>query len=99
AASEVDATGMAVAPGFINVLSWAPTSLLKDGKGQSDTRQGVTLEIFGEGFSQGPFTPQMKAEFLSDYKNINFDTGWNTLGGYLKMMENRVTPNVASFVG
>lgn len=97
--SIIDAKGMAVAPGFINVLSWAVTSLIKDGSGQSDTRQGVTLEIFGEGFSPGPLNPQMKRRFLGGLPNSYTDTTWTTLAGYLKTMENRVTPNIASFVG
>lgn len=58
---EVDATGMAVAPGFINMLSHATDSLIADGRSQSDIRQGVTLEVFGEGSSLGPLTDQMKA--------------------------------------
>ncbi len=96
---EIDAKGMAVAPGFINVLSWAPTSLLRDGKGQSDTRQGVTLEIFGEGSSPGPLNPEMKAKALRTFPAEKFDTSWNTLAEYLRLMENRVTPNIASFIG
>lgn len=95
----VDAEGLAVAPGFINVLSWAVRSLLEDGKGQSDTRQGVTLEVFGEGGSAGPLNPRMKQAALENFPSGKFDTGWTTLGNYLQMLENRVTPNVASFVG
>lgn len=96
---EIDARGMAVAPGFINVLSWAINSLLADGRGQSDTRQGITLEVFGEGFSQGPLNPQMKSALLKDFPSNKFDTSWKTLGQFMQMMENKVTPNVASFVG
>lgn len=99
AAEIVDAEGLAVAPGFINVLSWAVRSLLEDGKGQSDTRQGVTLEVFGEGGSAGPLNPRMKQAALENFPSGKFDTGWTTLGNYLQMLENRVTPNVASFVG
>lgn len=96
---KIDANGNAVSPGFINTLSWAPRSLLLDGKGQSDTRQGVTLEVFGEGESAGPLNPAMKANFLKGFPSDKFDTTWTTLAGYLQMMENRVTPNIASFVG
>ena len=49
-----DAGGIAVAPGFINMLSWANETLIEDGRSQSDIRQGVTLEVFGEGWSMGP---------------------------------------------
>jgi N-acyl-D-amino-acid deacylase len=96
---EIDAKGLAVAPGFINMLSWAGRTLLEDGRGQSDTRQGITLEVFGEGGSAGPLNPKMKAEALEDFPSTKFDTNWTTLSQYLKMMENKVTPNVASFVG
>ncbi|QEC53811.1 N-acyl-D-amino-acid deacylase family protein [Anseongella ginsenosidimutans] len=96
---EIDAKGLAVAPGFINVLSWASWTLLIDGKGESDTRQGVTLEIFGEGTSAGPLNDEMKSQYVKDFPSDKYDTTWTTLGGFLAMMENRVTPNVASFVG
>lgn len=96
---EIDAKGLAVAPGFINVLSWASWTLLIDGKGESDTRQGVTLEIFGEGTSPGPLNPEMKSQYVKDFPSDKYDTTWTTLSGFLAMMENRVTPNVASFVG
>lgn len=95
----IDADGLAVSPGFINVLSWAVVTLMKDGKGQSDTRQGVTLEIFGEGGSAGPLNADMKKRYLDGFPVNKFDTTWTTLGGYLSMMEKHVTPNVASFVG
>lgn len=96
---EIDAKGLAVTPGFINVLSWASWTLLIDGKGESDTRQGVTLEIFGEGTSAGPLNKEMKSLYVKDFPSDKYDTTWTTLAGFLKMMENRVTPNVASFVG
>ncbi|MCR6627986.1 MAG: D-aminoacylase [Pseudoxanthomonas sp.] len=96
----LDAKGMAVAPGFINVLSWATESLIADGRGVSDTKQGVTLEIFGEGWSMGPVNPRMKADALKQQVDIRYDIPWTTLGGYLEHLERRgVTPNVASFVG
>ncbi len=88
AENEIDAKGMAVSPGFINMLSWADGSLLKDGRSLSDIKQGVTLEVFGEGWSPGP-----------RIKNTN-DTTWGTLGEYFKFLENKkVSPNFASFVG
>jgi N-acyl-D-amino-acid deacylase len=100
APSEVDATGMAVAPGFINVLSWATESLLEDPRALSDIVQGVTLEVFGEGWSMGPLTAEMRAEQLDQQGDITFDIPWTTLGEYLDhLVERGVSPNVASFVG
>jgi len=96
----IDAQGLAVAPGFINMLSWANEALLVDGKSQSDIRQGVTLEIFGEGESMGPLTPAMKAEWEAAQGDIRFPITWTTLAGYLDTLVHRgVSPNVASFVG
>ncbi len=100
AARTVDARGQAVAPGFINVLSWANESLIADGRGMSDTRQGVTLEIFGEGWSMGPYNEKMKADALKQQGDIRYPIEWTTLGEYLDYLQKRgVTPNVASFVG
>lgn len=100
AAQVLDARGQAVAPGFINMLSWAVDSLIVDGRGMSDTRQGVTLEIFGEGWSMGPLDARMKADALRQQGDIRYPIGWTTLGEYLAFLEARgVTPNVASFVG
>jgi N-acyl-D-amino-acid deacylase len=97
---EIDVSGMAVAPGFINMLSWATESLIEDGLSQSDIRQGVTLEVFGEGWSMGPWTEAMKLEELEQQGDITYDITWTTLGEYLEMLERRgVSPNVASFVG
>jgi N-acyl-D-amino-acid deacylase len=96
---EVDAAGLAVAPGFVNMLSWATESLLEDGRAQSDIRQGVTLEVMGEGFSMGPLTASMKAE-LEAQSLLGHKVEWTTLGEYLEHLERRgVSPNVASFVG
>jgi N-acyl-D-amino-acid deacylase len=96
----IDARGQAVAPGFINVLSWATESLIADGRGMSDTKQGVTLEIFGEGWSMGPLNPEMKAEVRKRQSDIRYEIEWTTLGEYLEFLEQRgITPNVASFVG
>lgn len=98
--AEIDATGKAVAPGFINMLSWATESLIVDGRGQSDIRQGVTLEVFGEGVSMGPLNATMKDEWKAQQGDIQFDIDWTTLGEYLEYLERRgVSPNVASFVG
>jgi len=100
ATQEVDAHGQAVTPGFINVLSWATESLIADGRGQADTRQGVTLEIFGEGWSMGPLTPAMKTDAVKQQGDIRYPIEWTTLGQYLEYLEHRgITPNVASFVG
>ena len=96
----LDASGLAVAPGFINVLSWANVTLLHDGRGMSDLMQGVTLEIFGEGESGGPLTEAMKADLLAQQGDIRYEIEWTTLGGFLETLERRgVSPNVASFVG
>ncbi len=97
---EVDASGLAVAPGFINMLSWATESLLADGRSLSDIKQGVTLEVFGEGWSMGPLTPEMKEEMVRRQRDIKFDVAWTTLGEYLEHLEERgVSTNVASLVG
>jgi N-acyl-D-amino-acid deacylase len=98
---EIDATGLALAPGFINMLSWANESLIVDGKSQSDIRQGVTLEVFGEGWSMGPLTKNSEKAMrdIGD-GNLKYDVSWNTLGEYLEFLEKKgVAPNVASFVG
>jgi N-acyl-D-amino-acid deacylase len=100
AALTIDATGLAVAPGFINMLSQANNALIHDGRGQSDIRQGVTLEVLGEGASMGPYTEEMKALYESQQGDIKYDIGWTTLGEYLEFLEGRgISPNVASFVG
>ncbi|HEU4828257.1 MAG TPA: D-aminoacylase [Gemmatimonadales bacterium] len=100
AAREIDARGMAVAPGFVNMLSWATTSLIHDGRSQGDIRQGVTLEIFGEGTSPGPINDSMRQNMLENQRDIRYEIPWTTLGEYLEHLERRgVSPNVASFVG
>lgn len=97
---EINASGLAVAPGFINMLSWATESLIADGRSQSDIRQGVTLEVFGEGWSMGPLNEVMKKEMLERQGDIKYDIPWTTLGQYLEYLVQRgVSPNVASFVG
>jgi N-acyl-D-amino-acid deacylase len=96
----LDAEGLAVAPGFINMLSWATESLIEDGRSQSDIRQGVTLEVMGEGWSMGPLNDTMKADVVERQGDITFDVSWETLGGYLQFLEDKgVSTNVASFVG
>lgn len=96
----IDATGMAVAPGFINMLSWAVDDLIEDGRGLGDIRQGVTLEVFGEGESWGPLDGAMKTEMKARQSNIKYDIEWTTLGEYLEYLEKRgISTNVASFVG
>jgi N-acyl-D-amino-acid deacylase len=97
---EIEAAGLAVAPGFINMLSWADESLIVDGKGQSDIRQGVTLEVFGEGDSMGPLSEAMKRERVAQQGDLKYTIEWTTLGEYLDYLERRgISPNVASFVG
>ena len=97
---ELDAAGFAVAPGFINLLSWANESLIEDGRSQSDIRQGVTLEVMGEGESMGPLNDAMKANQRESQGDIKYDVAWTTLGEYLEHLVRRgVSCNVASFVG
>lgn len=97
---RIDATGRAVSPGFINMLSWATESLIADGRAMSDTRQGVTLQVMGEGWSMGPVNARMKEAGLRLQRDIRYDIEWSTLGGYLDWLARRgVTPNIASFVG
>src|SRR5687768_7821844 len=99
-AAEIDARGLAVAPGFINMLSWATESLIVDPKGQSDIRQGVTLQVMGEGNSMGPLSPEMKRRDKERQGDIKYPIEWTTLGEYLEYLERRGTAhNVASFVG
>ena len=98
--SEVDARGLAVAPGFINMLSWATESLIEDGRAMSDIKQGVTLEIFGEGGSMGPLNDAMKKETVEQMGDIKYDVKWTTLGEYLDYLVSKgISPNVASFIG
>jgi N-acyl-D-amino-acid deacylase len=100
AAKTVDASGLAVAPGFINMLSWATESLIVDGRGQSDLRQGVTLEVMGEGWSMGPLNDEMKKLAVQRQGDIKYPIKWTTLGQYLAFLEKKgIALNVASFVG
>ncbi len=100
AKSEVAANGMAVAPGFINMLSWATESLIADPKSQSDIRQGVTLEVMGEGWSMGPMNATMKAQETERQGDIKYPIEWTSLGDYFGWLEKRgISTNVASFVG
>ncbi|MCI0625932.1 MAG: D-aminoacylase [Acidobacteria bacterium] len=96
----VDASGQAVAPGFINMLSWSTESLIADGNSQGEIRQGVTTQIMGEGNSMGPLTPAMKERMLKEQGDIKFPIEWTTLSEYLEYLERKgVSQNVASFVG
>ncbi|RIV30730.1 D-aminoacylase [Flagellimonas lutimaris] len=97
---EIDATGLAVAPGFINMLSWATESLIEDGRSMADIKQGVTLEVFGEGWSMGPLNESMKKQEQESQGDIQYDIEWNSLNEYLEYLTTKgVSPNVASFVG
>ncbi len=99
-AIELDARGLAVAPGLINMLSWATTSLIADGRSQSDIRQGVTLEVFGEGWSLGPVNDAMRREQIEQQGDIKYDITWTTLAEALDTIAARgISPNIASFVG
>ena len=96
----IDANGMAIAPGFINMLSWATESLIEDGHSQSDIRQGVTLEVMGEGESMGPLNARMKTQLKNGQSDIKYEIAWNTLGEYLTYLEKKgVSCNIASFIG
>ena len=98
--NEVDASGLAVAPGFINMLSWANESLIQDGRSLSDIYQGVTLEVMGEGNSMGPMNESMRQERIDRQNDIKYDIPWTTLGEYLQYMEDRgISTNIASFIG
>jgi N-acyl-D-amino-acid deacylase len=100
AKSIVDASGLAVAPGFINMLSWSNESLIQDGRSQSEIRQGVTTEIMGEGESMGPVNDRVREHMLREQKDIKYDVQWNTLAEYLQYLEKHgVSCNVASFLG
>ena len=97
---EIDITGLAVAPGFINMLSWANESLIRDGRSMGDIKQGVTLEVFGEGESGGPLSDEMKRTRQELQGDIKYDIMWTTLGEYLEFLEKKgIATNVASFVG
>jgi N-acyl-D-amino-acid deacylase len=98
--SVIDAKGLAVAPGFINMLSWSTESLIEDGRSQSEIREGVTTEIMGEGNSMGPLNDRMKEQVLREQRDIKYDIKWNTLSEYLRYLEGRgISCNVASFIG
>ena len=100
ARSVVDARGLAVAPGFINMLSWSTESLIVDGRSQGEIRQGVTTEIFGEGNSMGPLTDEMKRRMKEEQGDLKYDVRWTTLAEYLAYLEKKgVAPNVASYIG
>ncbi|MBW2495065.1 MAG: D-aminoacylase [Deltaproteobacteria bacterium] len=97
---DIDVGGLAVAPGFVNMMSWANESLIEDGRSQSDIRQGVTLEVMGEGESMGPLNDEMKVEMARLQTDIRYDIEWTTLAEYLEYLERRgISPNVASFIG
>ena len=97
---EIDVSGLAVAPGFINMLSWANESLIEDGRSEGDIRQGVTLEVMGEGDSMGPLNSKMKKDMVALEGDIKYPIRWTTLGEYLEYLEKRgVSENIASFVG
>ena len=96
----IDAKGLAVAPGFINMLSWSTESLIQDGRSQSEIRQGVTTEIMGEGESMGPVNERVREHKIREQSDIKYDIAWNTLAEYLQFLEKRgVSCNVASFIG
>src|SRR6266567_4468786 len=96
----VNASGLAVAPGFINMLSWSTESLIQDGRSQSEIRQGVTTEIMGEGESMGPVNDRVREHILHTQTDIKYDIKWNTLAEYLQYLEKRgISCNVASFLG
>src|SRR5438067_12272311 len=96
----INASGLAVAPGFINMLSWSTESLIQDGRSQSELRQGVTTEIMGEGESMGPVNDRVREHMLSTQTDIKYEIKWNTLAEYLQFLEKHgISCNVASFIG
>lgn len=96
----LDARNLAVAPGFINMLSWSTESLIADGRSESEIRQGVTTEIMGEGESMGPVNDRVREKMLREQKDIHYEIKWKTLAEYLRYLEGRgISCNVASFVG
>ena len=100
AKTVIDAKGLAVTPGFINMLSWSTESLIQDGRSQSEIRQGVTTEIMGEGESMGPVNDGVREHMLRAQTDIKYDIKWNTLAEYLQYLEKRgISCNVASFLG
>jgi len=100
AALLIDAKGMAVAPGFINMLSWSTESLIVDPRSLGELKQGVTTQIFGEGWSMGPLNDRMKKQMKDDQGDLKYDIEWTTLSDYLTYLEKRgVSQNVASYVG
>jgi N-acyl-D-amino-acid deacylase len=100
APTEIDVSGLAIAPGFINMLSWANETLIADGRSQGDIRQGVTLEIMGEGSSMGPWNDRMKQERVENQSDIKYDVTWTTLREYLEFLTDKgISTNVGSFVG
>jgi N-acyl-D-amino-acid deacylase len=100
ATTVIDASGLAVAPGFINMLSWSTESMLVDGRSQGELREGVTTQIFGEGSSMGPLTAEMKQRAIEQMGDLKYDITWTTLSQYLRELEKRgVSQNVASFIG
>ncbi len=100
APTVIDAKGLAVAPGFINMLSWSTESLIEDGRSQGEIREGVTTEIMGEGFSMGPVNDRIRERMLSDQSDIKYEIKWTSLAEYLRYLEQRgISCNVASFIG
>jgi N-acyl-D-amino-acid deacylase len=100
AKTVIDAKGLAVAPGFINMLSWSTDSLIQDGRSQSEIRQGVTTEIMGEGVSMGPVNDRLREFAMKQQSDIKYEIKWNTLSEYLQYLEKRgISCNVASFLG
>ena len=96
----IDAKGLAVAPGFINMLSWSNESLIEDGRSQSEIREGITTEIMGEGESMGPLTEEMKERRIKQQGDIKFEFKWTTLAEYLTYAEKKgISQNVASYIG
>src|SRR5437868_7108554 len=100
AKTVIDAKGLAVAPGFINMLSWSTESLIQDGRAQSEILQGVTTEIMGEGESMGPVNDRVREHQIREQTDIKYDITWNTLAEYLQYLETHgISCNVASFIG
>jgi len=98
--NTIDAKGKAVSPGFIDLQSQSMISLIQDGRSLGAVKQGVTLEIFGEGSSEGPFNDSLKTLEQKDQGDIKYNVEWTSLKDYLGYLQKKgVSTNVASFVG
>jgi N-acyl-D-amino-acid deacylase len=96
----INAKGLTVTPGFIDMLSWACGPILYDGNVESVVQQGITTAIFGEGWSMGPVNDSVRTEMMGWWPEYEIQYNWETLADYLKYVEEKGTSvNVGSYVG